>query len=129
MLTLPFPPAVALLLLTAGALLMAWEANRPGLLLPGAAGLTAALVALASVAKGPHPALSLSLLVAAFLCMSISFRRPFLLLQLLAAALWLLAFLSIAPTATALPCALVLAASTSWFARVAFRARRNKGHR
>lgn len=108
---------------------MAWEANRPGSLLPGAAGLTATLVALASVAHSPHAARSLVLLVAAFLLMLASFRRPHAVLQGIAAILWFAACLSVAKAAVALPCAAVIAGSTTWFARVAFLARRNKGHR
>ncbi|MFC6647240.1 hypothetical protein ACFQBQ_17020 [Granulicella cerasi] len=129
MLPLPFAPALTLLLITVGGLLLAWEANHPGSMLPGGIGLIAVLIALASVMRSQDAAEHVSGLIAAFAAMLASFRWPKRWLFGIAAALWVGAFLAIGPRWVAILCAAVLAVATSLLAEITARARRNKALR
>ena len=134
MLSLPFGPSTTLLLLTAGLLLVTVEFNRPGLILPGAAGLLATLVAVASAAKRPHAPLVLPLLAVAAVAFARDARRPHPLLVATGALSLVAAYgIEAAPAraaaslALALGCAALVAVTTAILARIAHRARVNKG--
>ncbi len=51
--SIPLDPNVTLLLFAAGVLLVYWEMCRPGMVLPGAAGLTLAILAAAKLTAAP----------------------------------------------------------------------------
>ena len=75
MLALPFTPLHTLLLLVAGWLLITVEFNRPGRVLPGAAGLLALLLGIASALRLPEAPLVLGLLMAAAGSAWLGYRR------------------------------------------------------
>jgi membrane-bound serine protease (ClpP class) len=123
---MPLAPPTAIPLLTLGLFLIYWEINRPGLILPGALGLTAFLIALASLLRHGNPIATVLTLTAAVLLL-LELLRPTQILILLAATLTLtLGFFSISPTPTAVLCGLLLGLGTSALARIAGRARANK---
>jgi len=108
-------PDSALLVLTLGVLLIYVELNRPGWVVPGAVGLTAALFAVASMGRsGVNPgAGALVLDVAATLALVLGF-------------LHLTRDAEIGP-GLAVGCGLILGGASSILARIARRARANKG--
>ena len=134
MLHLPLAAATTLLTLTAGLLLITLEFNRPGLIVAGAAGLLATLVALASMARMPHGSAALGLLGLAALALARETRRPNALLTAAGATALAACFHLIAASSTdkrtgllALGCAATVAVTTAVLARIAHRARVNKG--
>ena len=128
-------PDAALLLLTVGLLLIYVELNRPGWIVSGAVGLTAALLAVASLARaGVHPAAAV-LVGTAVALLGLGLRRRMPVVVDAAATLALvLGFARLAGRpgagmhgATAVGCGLVLGGCTSILTRIARRARTNKG--
>ena len=129
-------PDAAILILTAGIALIAFELNRPGSILPGALGLLLALLAAASLAqRHPRPEPVLQFLVSMALLL-LQARRP--LLWILPASATILLILSMStllpPTAkpgispwVALVCGLLLGAGITVLTRIAQRAQQNKG--
>lgn len=130
MLPLPLLPVLTILLVTAGVGLICVEFNRPGTILPGAAGLLALLIGVASMARGPHPLPALGGVLACAAAILLDARRP----RAWAAALALpaagLAFLSLAggmgTRLVAVCCACAIAAATHRLNLIAHRARLNK---
>lgn len=134
MLALPFTATATILLLSLGAFLIAWELNRPGSILPGALGLIITLVGFASVAKSPHGGRTLVLLAIAACFLVYDLRRPRYFGALCCCAAWILAYLSLISSENmgwnivlALGCGAGSGLSTAILARIAHRARRNKG--
>lgn len=130
------PPDAALLLFTAGVLLIYLELNRPGLILPGAAGLTLSLLALSRFLRpGLSPAAAAAALLGGALLLLSTRTRTRLPCAIAASAALLYAFLRPAPAvagdrphaATAVVCALLLGMGTSLLTTIAARARQNKG--
>ncbi len=124
-------PDQAILLLTAGVLLVCVELNRPGWIVPGAAGLLAVLLAVAAlIHRGVQPAAALLCGSAAAL-LAVSLRKTAPVAGYAAATLALtLGLLELNPqahAAVAVPCGLLLGAGTSVLTRIARRARANKG--
>ncbi len=126
-------PDTALLVLTVGFLLIYIELNRPGLILPGATGVTLVLIAAARLIRQgslPPAHLAAGLFGIAFLVLSTRTRRH-LGLGLLATAALLFGFHRDASTGprslVAIPCALFLGIGTSFLTTIAARARQNKG--
>ncbi len=126
-------PSAALLLLTAGMLLIYAELNRPGLILPGALGLTASLLAAARFLQiGLSPGAAAAFLLALSLLALSTRTRSRLPLAALATASLLFAFLRPSAqarphTAVAIACAVLLGPGTSLLTTIAARARQNKG--
>ena len=134
MLALPFTPAATLLLLTAGLLLITLEFNRPGLIVAGATGLLATLLAIASLIKLPHAPFTLALLAVSALAFTRDLRRPNLLLAISGTVALLSAYVVIAAISPhkgsfvlAAICAPLVGVTTGVLARIAHRARVNKG--
>jgi len=134
-------PDEAVLLLTGGVLLIYWELNRPGSVLPGALGVLATLLAVASLL---HHALNLAaivLVLSAAALLLVNLLRPtthnarsFLLaaaatLALVVGFAQLLARSGQAKVSlpVAIGCGTLLAAGTSLLTRIARCARLNKG--
>jgi membrane-bound serine protease (ClpP class) len=124
-------PDQALLLLTLGVFLIYIELNRPGWIIPGAAGLLAVLLALATLLR-----LTLNPTAAVLCCTAIALlfaglRRT--LPRLVAAAATTALTLGLTQLnrslhiAIAVPCGLLLGVGTSYLTRIARRARTNKG--
>jgi membrane-bound serine protease (ClpP class) len=122
-------PDQALLMLTFGVLLIYVELNRPGLIVPGALGLLAVLLAIAPFLRHPPPMLALLLLAAAVLTFARALRRHTDTWLLIAATICLTDGFRQLPTHLfiALPCGLLLGVVTSYLAGIAHRARTNKG--
>jgi membrane-bound serine protease (ClpP class) len=132
----PSTPDSTVLLFTGGVALGALELNRPGLILPGAAGLTCVLLALAALPHlpiqpaGAPPALAgLVLLAAGFLR---TLPRSLLLISAALYTVGLCILFSPAANpplhyAVSLPCGIVLGVGLTLLATVARRARRSKG--
>lgn len=133
MMALPLSPLVTVLLLTAGIALAYVELNRPGLILPGAAGLLATLLAFASISKTVHGGLTILLLLAGFTLLYLDDRHPRIVFAMLAGFLLLLAFriLNISPALvlrlTTIACAVGIAFGSHVLNRIAYQARVNKG--
>jgi len=133
MLTLPLTPFLTVLLLTVGVALVYLELNRPGMILPGALGLLGSLLAIASISKTAHAALTTVALFTAFALLYLDDRRPRPLLAILAGALLLFSFrtLDFSPTLslriTTIACAVGIAFGSHVLNRVAYQARVNKG--
>ncbi|HEY5382923.1 MAG TPA: hypothetical protein VIJ65_11765 [Acidobacteriaceae bacterium] len=129
-------PDAAVLLLTLGLALIAFEFNRPGLILPGASGLLLSLLAVAILVHR-HPKLAaLALLIASSVTLLLQLRLRLPLWAVALSTLALIAgFIRLFPTtsqlhvhpAAAIPCCLFLAAGTTVLTRLARRARQNKG--
>lgn len=132
-------PDAALLTLLAGVLLVYWECNRPGFILPGCIGALLSLLAANAFAHMPLRPPGIILAVSGFALVVCQIFLP--VRKLLAAAgtvaatAALIAGLAtcVQPSASArvhLPTAfatgLCLAAASLWLARIALRARRNK---
>jgi membrane-bound serine protease (ClpP class) len=123
---MPLTPTTAILILTAGILLIYWEINRPGLILPGALGLLASLVALASLIRHGN-SLTTVLVVTAVALLLLDLLRPTHIFISLAATVALtLGFFSIAHTPAAVLCGILLGLGTTGLTRIARRARHNK---
>lgn len=128
-------PNAAVLMLTAGTLLIYLELNRPGSILPGALGLLSCLLALNALIRLPFNPFALILLLSAIALLSLDLVRPTPISVAVAATLALVLGLGallfrpydpIAPS-VAVVCGLVLGISTSTLTRIARRARANKG--
>lgn len=128
-------PNIAILLLTAGAALIALELNRPGSILPGAAGLLVILLAMAGLIHlHPFP-VAVAVLVCCIALLLLQWRRylHWLFTACITAAL-ILALLFLEPRNLpqpsawiAVPCGLILGVGTTVLTRMARRARQNKG--
>jgi membrane-bound serine protease (ClpP class) len=132
----PSTPDSTVLLFTAGVGLGAVELNRPGSILPGAAGLTCVLLSLAALQRLPVAPAGAAVLLASLGVLAAGFLRTLPPLALLLAAALLplgLCFLFPASAnpplhrAVSLPCGIVLGAGLALLATVARRARRSKG--
>lgn len=128
-------PNAALLVLTLGVLLIYVELNRPGWVVPGAVGLTAALFGVASLARlGVNPG-AVALVGTAVVLLALGLRRRTPVVVPMAATLGLvLGFAQLVrgpgvgiDAGMAVGCGLVLGGSTSILTRIARRARANKG--
>jgi membrane-bound serine protease (ClpP class) len=126
-------PDIALLVLTLGVLLMYVELNRPGWVVPGAIGLTVSLFAVASLGRvGVNPG-AVALVGTAVVLLGLGLRRRTPMVVDVAATLGLvLGFLHLIRDAGIRPglavgCGVLLGGSTSILARIARRARANKG--
>lgn len=139
-------PDAALWMLTGGILLVYLELNRPGRVLPGAAGLALALLAVSSLLRYPLRPLAVLLLTGALALEIASLvRRVPPILSVAAPAMFVLAFRQMIPhttnalsgsawthtqpsvhTFTAVSCGLVLGLFTFVFTGIARRARTNK---
>ena len=123
--------SASMVLATAGILLLYLECNRPGRVLPGAAGLLLLLLAAYSLSLLPLRPASLLLVVAGFLTLAAPLRLEATWRPLLAGtALLILGFATLsaseAVSATAGICGLVLGPVTAWLTIIAGRARRAK---
>jgi membrane-bound serine protease (ClpP class) len=128
-------PDVALLVLTAGLLLIYVELNRPGWIVSGAVGLLAVLFAVASLVRlGLNPA-AVVLVGTAVALLGVDLRRRTPVVVSIAATLALvLGFAKLVrgpgmgiKMGTAVGCGVVLGGCTSILTRIARRARTNKG--
>jgi membrane-bound serine protease (ClpP class) len=131
----PLSPDAAVLLLTAGLLLIYWELNRPGMIVPGATGLLAILLAAASLASfGLRRAgLLLTLGAATTFALQLRFRLNSALSAAAVVALFAGLLLLVAGSSgarvhlpVALAASLLLGAGTTLLTGIARRARRNK---
>lgn len=131
-------PDVCIVLLTCGVLLIYWELNRPGMILPGACGLLVTLLAAAALRPAASP-VSLSCLLAGstLLLLSVRLRLP-LVLQAAAALAFIIGFYSLRAAAAsgrfsgmhaavALACGGGIGLGSLFLTGFARRARRNKG--
>ena len=121
------------MLLTVGILLIYVELNRPGWVVPGAVGLTAALFAVASLGRvGVNPAAAV-LVGTAVVLLGLGLRRRTAWVVDVAATLALVLGLCLLERdariglGLALICGIFLGGSTAILARIARRARANKG--
>ncbi len=129
-------PDAAVLILTAGVALIAFELNRPGSILPGTLGLLLSLLAAASLAQHhPRPWLVL-LFIASMAALLLQARRPLLwIIPAIATILLILSMDTLLPPTVqpeisvwvALLCGLLLGTGTTVLTRIARRARQNKG--
>ena len=127
-------PDASLLLFVLGFVLICWELNRPGSILPGAAGLLGTLLAIASLTRFPLSPAALLLIATACGVLLLGLRRSVHPIICAAATLALiLGFARLIRTeprvhgATALVSGLFIGAGTSILTRIARRARTNKG--
>jgi membrane-bound serine protease (ClpP class) len=129
-------PNIAVLLLTLGFALIALELNRPGLILPGAAGLLLALLSIASLLRFHPSAEALLEIVASMALLLLQFRRTALWIVACSATIVLtLGLVSLLPPTAglevspwiAVPCGLFLGVGITVLTRIARRARQNKG--
>lgn len=127
-------PPLTVACFTAGDLLLAWEANRPGTILPGASGVLLVLVAAGSVLRSSGSMLALVPLVCAVVFFALDARRPQASFTVLTGASMLALLVlsalpahSVALTGASVLAGLLLAVVHGWMARIAWRARRNKG--
>ncbi len=132
-------PNAAVLLLTAGTLLIYLELNRPGSILPGALGLLLCLLAIDALGHRPLNPFALTLLLSAVALLSLDLVRPTPIPVAVAATFALILGLRglltnpggpwLQPLAltVAVGCGLLLGIATSVLTRIARRARANKG--
>jgi membrane-bound serine protease (ClpP class) len=128
-------PDAAILCLTLGVLLIYWELNRPGAILPGAIGLLAVLFSIAALLRVQLQPAGIVLIAIASILLALGLRHilPTILPIAATIALILGLYLVIHPkanrihAATSLFCGLTLATASSQLAAIARRARRNKG--
>jgi len=120
-------PLAEVLLLTAGILLLAVEANRPGWIVPGTAGLVAVLAALGSVMRSAQGPQHTALLVVAGAALLWELKQPTPWRVAAGSALWLAVTLWLAPRAVTAICAAIVGVSVAGLGRIARRARQNKG--
>jgi hypothetical protein len=111
-------PDRAILLLCVGVLLLYVELNRPGWIIPGAAGVLALLLAIASLA---HNGVQM---LAVLMCMMAAMMFAAATLTLVLGLCWLTPD---AHARVAVPCGIMLGVGTSLLTRIAHRARVNKG--
>lgn len=126
-------PDIALVVLTVGILLIYVELNRPGWVVPGAVGLTAALFAVASLGRmGVNPA-AVVLVATSVALLGLGLRRRMPVVVDVAGTLGLvLGFVFMERDArtrlgVAVGCGILLGGASSILARIARRARSNKG--
>ena len=133
---LPLSPDTAILCLTLGLLLIYLELNRPGSILPGAAGLLTVLLAIATLLPLPLSPLGIVLIAsAAGLLLLGLIRQTSILLAVTATLALVLGFFYLVKKGntphihvfTAIGCGLILGAGTSFLTHLARRARANKG--
>jgi membrane-bound serine protease (ClpP class) len=126
-------PDVALGMLTLGIVLMYVELNRPGMVVPGAVGLTAALFAVASLGRAGVNSGAVVLVGSAVGLLGVGLRRRMPVVVDVAATLALvLGFVYLVRDAGIRPglavgCGILLGGLTSILTRIARRARANKG--
>jgi membrane-bound serine protease (ClpP class) len=124
-------PDQAILLLTAGVLLIYLELNRPGWIIPGALGLLATLLAIATLSQTSSSPVAAVLCISAVALLAVSLRKAAPTLVAAAATLTLtLGFTELNPGIhhlVAVPCGLLLGVGTSVLTHIARRARANKG--
>jgi membrane-bound serine protease (ClpP class) len=126
-------PDAALGMLTVGILLVYVELNRPGVVVPGAVGLTAVLFAVASLGRASLNPGAVVLVGTAVALLGLGLRRRLPVVVNVAATLGLvLGFATLVRDAGIRPgiaagCGILLGGSTSILTRIARRARANKG--
>ena len=129
-------PNVALLIVTLAVALIALELNRPGSILPGAAGLLLLLLAAASLWQRQPSELAVAGAIVSIALLLLQARRPLHLPVIAALTVLLIAcFVRLVPRAsterinlvTAVVCGIILGAGTTVLTRIARRARQNKG--
>lgn len=131
---LPLSPDAAIACLTFGMLLIYWELNRPGTVLPGALGLLAVLFSVATLVRvGPHPMGILLVAVGTvLLALGLFFSLPLFLPVAATLALTLGLYTLIQPlsialhAATSLMCGTTLGMASTRLTAIAYRARCNK---
>ncbi|QMV17660.1 hypothetical protein GOB94_02285 [Granulicella sp. 5B5] len=129
---LPLPTDAAVLLLTAGVALVYFELNRPGAIVPGALGLLAGLLGLASLAHHGVRTEGILLLMGAAAVLAADLVRPTPILFAIAATAALCVGLRELPAGSpagwpvVLGCGLPIGAGTAVLTRLARRARINK---
>jgi membrane-bound serine protease (ClpP class) len=130
------PPDAALVVFTGGLLMIYVELNRPGWIAPGAVGLIGTLFAIASLARMELSPGAIALVSTAIALLVLDLLRRTQGIVAIAATLALVlgfGHLVAGPVgmrihiATAVVCGLVLGGCTSILARIARRARANKG--
>jgi membrane-bound serine protease (ClpP class) len=132
---LHLPPDAAILGLTLGILLIYWELNRPGTILPGALGLLAVLFSIAALLHTELQPAGIILIATAILLLALGLRYTLPAIVPTAATIALILGLYLLTQTPAnkihasvsLFCGLILGTSTSRLAAIAHRARRNKG--
>jgi membrane-bound serine protease (ClpP class) len=124
-------PDRAILLLCVGVLLLYVELNRPGWIIPGAAGVLALLLAIASLAHNGVQMLAVLMCMMAAMMFAVTARTVAPVLLTVAATLTLVLGLCwLTPDAharVAVPCGIMLGVGTSLLTRIAHRARVNTG--
>lgn len=132
----PSTPDNTLLVFTLGIALGAWELNRPGMVLPGAVGLTCVLLSLAALPHLPLEPVSSALALVALVALAAGFLRtlPQILLLVAAAVYATSLHFLFAPAANpplhlavSLPCGILVGFGLAELATIARRARRAKG--
>ena len=133
MLALPFTATAAILLLTASIMLLAYEFNRPGTIIPGMLGLIGILLAVASITREANAAPILAALVAFLALLLLNLRKPRILFSLPAAAAATAALVALSRNAAnhnalllALACGVMISVGTILLTNIAHRARANK---
>ena len=124
-----FTPNTALVTLTAGILLIYVELNRPGRIIPGAIGLLITLLAVPSLDHNPSPGVPI-LQVFFIATVILGLRRKLHPAVYVIAIIALIAgFHAISGISwlNAILCGLILGVASSLLARIAHRARLNKG--
>ena len=122
----------AILLLTVGLLLIYYELNRPGSVLPGAIGLLGMLLAIISLTHLQRNDPALTLILTGILLLTLDLIRPTGIAVAIAATLSLtfglyqLTGTGPVHTVTSVGCGLTLGGVTSLLTRIARRARANK---
>ncbi|MDE1156202.1 MAG: hypothetical protein PW735_10805 [Acidobacteriaceae bacterium] len=127
MLSFPLTIPITLSLFLLGATLIAVELNRPGLIVAGAVGLLMTLLSLASIVSMPQGRVVLDWYLIAFGLMLQDFRRSRLLWALSAAFCWAIGFWRLTGHPLYSLAGIALATGTAILARIARRARLNKG--
>lgn len=129
-------PNAAVLVFTVGVALIAIELNRPGSILPGAAGMLFVLLAAASLwPRHPSAGAALQILLSMAVLLLQTRRRLFWLLPLSAMILLIYSIATLLPANAeqsislwiAVLCGMFLSAGTTVLTRIARRARQNKG--
>ena len=129
-------PNVALLIVTLAAALIGVELNRPGSILPGAAGLLLLLLAAASLWQRQPSWLAVAGSIVSMALLLFQARRPLHLLVILVLTILLIGcFICLFPRsaterinpAMAVVCGAILGTGTTVLTRIARRARQNKG--
>lgn len=123
-------PNAALLLFTAGLTLIAVECNRPGLVLPGSAGLLATLLAIAAFVRMPLDRFAVFEVCAAFAMMLVQFRRWSQTLAAVSTVALTVGYLTLTPALSrpiAFCCGLLTGAGIARLSGIARRARLAKG--